>query len=141
MFILAKNKKRILKRLNAYIAITAFIAIFGFVYEQFSHNVHSFFMWFAWLWSLGFGVGAYVLLYFLPVKRVPGMITECIYNLGVALLTAGSIYKGVIDIYGTTADVMISTYFILGASFVGIGLFLYIIFLAIPKQEKPIDNN
>ena len=140
MFILEKNKRTILKCLNAYIAITAFIAIFGFIYEQFSHNVHSFFMWFAWLLPLVFGIGAYVLLYFLPVKRVPGMITECIYNLGVALLTAGFVFKGVIDIYGTTSDQMISIYFIAGASLVAVGLFLYIVLLAIPKKEETMND-
>ena len=97
-------------------------------------------MWFAWLLPLVFGIGAYVLLYFLPVKRVPGMITECIYNLGVALLTAGFVFKGVIDIYGTTSDQMISIYFIAGASLVAVGLFLYIVLLAIPKKEETMND-
>ena len=92
-------------------------------------------MWFAWIWSLAFGVIPYLLLFFLPIKRVPGIITECIYNLGVALLTAGSIYKGVIDIYGTTADAMLGTYNILGVTLMALGLIIYIVNLALPRQN------
>ena len=69
-----------------YIGITAFIALFGIVYEQFSHHVDTFYMWFAWIWPLIFGFVPYLLLYVLKAPRVPGLLSECFYNLGVALL-------------------------------------------------------
>ena len=119
-----------------YLGITAFIALFGFVYEQFSHNVHTFYMWFAWIWVLGFGFVPYLLFYLLPIKRVPGLISESIYNFGVAMITFRSIYKGVIIIYNTTGDDMIMAYTIISiVSLVG-GAVLYIIGLLLNKKEE-----
>ena len=136
MFILAKNKKALFKSLILYICITVFIAIFGFVYEQFSHNVHTLYMYLAWLWVLGFGVIPYLLLYLLPIKIMPGFITECIYNLGVAFLTARSIYCGVIIIYGTTGEQMIMVYSILASICLIAGSLLFVFGLLMEKEEK-----
>lgn len=122
-----------------YLGITAFIALFGFVYEQFSHNVHTFYMWFAWIWVLGFGFVPYLLFYLLPIKRVPGLVSESIYNFGVAMITFRSIYKGVIIIYNTTGDDMIMAYTIISiVSLVG-GALLYAIGLLLNKKEE--DQN
>ena len=122
-----------------YLGITAFIALFGFVYEQFSHNVHTFYMWFAWIWVLGFGFVPYLLFYLLPIKRVPGLISESIYNFGVAMITFRSIYKGVIIIYNTTGEDMIMAYTIISiVSLVG-GALLYAIGLLLNKKEE--DQN
>lgn len=119
-----------------YLGITAFIALFGFVYEQFSHNVHTFYMWFAWIWVLGFGFVPYLLFYLLPIKRVPGLISESIYNFGIAMITFRSIYKGVIIIYNTTGDDMIMAYTIISiVSLVG-GALLYAIGLLLNKKEE-----
>lgn len=122
-----------------YLGITAFIALFGFVYEQFSHNVHTFYMWFAWIWVLGFGFIPYLLFYLLPIKRVPGLVSESVYNFGVAMITFRSIYKGVIIIYNTTGDGMIMAYTIISiVSLVG-GALLYAIGLLLNKKEE--DQN
>ncbi len=122
-----------------YLGITAFIALFGFVYEQFSHNVHTFYMWFAWIWVLGFGFIPYLLFYLLPIKRVPGLVSESVYNFGVAMITFRSIYKGVIIIYNTTGDDMIIAYTIISiVSLVG-GALLYAIGLLLNKKEE--DQN
>lgn len=122
-----------------YLGITAFIALFGFVYEQFSHNVHTFYMWFAWIWVLGFGFIPYLLFYLLPIKRVPGLVSESVYNFGVAMITFRSIYKGVIIIYNTTGDDMIMAYTIISiVSLVG-GALLYAIGLLLNKKEE--DQN
>ena len=136
MFISESNKKQRLTKLLVYIGITAFIALFGAVYEQYSHNVHTFYMWFAWIWVLGFGVVPYALLYFLPIKWVPGTLTESIYNLGVAILTVRSIYKGVIIIYNTTGDNMILGYTIISISCLLTGVMLYTIALLLKKKAE-----
>ena len=136
LFTSESNKKTLFKKLIAYIGITAFIALFGFVYEQFSHNVHTFYMWFAWIWPLGFGVIPYLLLYLLPIKKVPGLISESIYNLGVALLTARSIYIGVIVIYNTTGETMILIYTILSIVCLTLGVLLYFVGLFLNKEEQ-----
>ena len=119
-----------------YLGITAFIALFGCVYEQFSHNVHTFYMWFAWIWVLGFGFIPYLLLYLLPIKRVPGFLTECVYNFGVAMITFRSIYMGVIIIYNTTGDNMIMAYTILSIIGLTVGVILYIIGLLLNKKQE-----
>ena len=76
LFTSEKNKKTVLKELMLYVGITAFIALFGFVYEQFSHGINSNYMWFAWAWVLGFGVLPYLVLFLLPIKIVPGTLSS-----------------------------------------------------------------
>ena len=136
MFTSADNKKVLLRRMLIYLGITAFIALFGCVYEQFSHNVHTFYMWFAWIWVLGFGFVPYLLLYLLPIKQMPGYLTECVYNFGVAMITFRSIYKGVIIIYNTTGDDMIMAYTVLAIIGLASGLVLYIIGLLLNKKQE-----
>ena len=119
-----------------YLGITVFIALFGCVYEQFSHNVHTFYMWFAWIWPFIFGFIPYLLFNFLPIKRVPGMLSECFYNFGVAMLTFWSIYKGVIIIYNTTGDKILWAYIFISVTSLCVGAALYVIGLFIAKKEK-----
>ena len=125
MFISAKSKKSLIIITSSYALITIFIAVFGIVYETFSHDVYSFWMQFAWIWVLIFGFIPHLLLLVLPIKRIPGLLTGCCFNLGVALLTAGSIYKGVVDIYGTTRNEMFSAYMIIAGIFFGVAIGLY----------------
>ena len=119
-----------------YLGITAFIALFGTVYEQFSHNVYSFHMWFAWIYPLIFGLVPYSVFYFAKIKRVPGLLTESVYNLGVALLTMRSIFIGVIDIYGTDREGMVVAYLIIAIICLVAGLILYIIGLVLHKSKE-----
>ena len=136
MFISEKNKKAYLIRFFAYCGITAFIVLFGFVYEQFSHGINSYYMWFAWVWPLIFGVGVYAILCFTPIKRVPGILAESCYNLGVALLTTRSIMIGVLEIYGKTNDRMVLIYLILLILFMAAGILLYLFGLVFLKKKK-----
>ena len=136
LFTSEKNKKYVFKELLLYIGITAFIALFGFVYEQFSHGVNSLYMWLAWLWVLGFGVVPYLLLCFLPINKVPGMISECLYNMGVALLTTRSIFLGVLEIYGKTNERMVVIYTIFTIVFLVSGAGLYVFGLFFKKKES-----
>lgn len=108
-----------------YVGITILTALFGGIYEIFSHNVYSSNMAHAWAWVLGFGVGMYALLYFLPIKKVPGILISSIYNFGVAMITIRSIYIGVIDIYGTSRPIMVNTYTIIALIFLISGFIFY----------------
>lgn len=137
MFTSEKNKSTVLKELFLYFGITAFIAVFGIVYEQFSHGVNSNYMWFAWAWVLGFGVIPYLVLYLAPIKKVPGTLSECVYNLGVALITTRSIFKGVLEIYGKTNSKMVLIYTILAIVFLVAGVALYLYgFLTSKKKQN-----
>ena len=93
-------------------------------------------MWFAWIWPLIFGFIPYLLFYLLPIKKVPGIITESVYNFGVAMLTVRSIYMGVIIIYNTTGDTMITIYTILSIVSLTLGAALYVLGLFISEKEK-----
>ena len=93
-------------------------------------------MWFAWIWAFGFGLIPYLLLYLLPIKRMPGLISENIYNLGVALITVRSVFKGVIIIYNTTNKPMVTIYTILSIVALSLGAALYIVGLYINEKTK-----
>ena len=138
MFISEKNSRKVLKTLFIYVGITAFVALFGFVYELNSHNVYSFSMAFAWIYPLILGVGMYLLMYFMPTKYVPGQIIACTYGFGVAMITIRSIFIGVIDIYGTTNKNMVLIYTVLSWIFVtiGVGSFLFILIYGVIKKHQ-----
>ena len=135
MFTSEKNKKAVLRTLIIYASLTVVTAIFGGIYEFFSHNVYSAHMVFAWAFVL-FGVIPYLLFFLLPIKRVPSMLTACIYNFGVAMLTVRSIFIGVIDIYGTTNAPMLMIYTILSVVFLTLGALLYFFGLFFFKEKE-----
>lgn len=82
------------------IAGTAFLALFGAVYELFSHEVYSYFMIYAFAVPLIFGVLPYTLL--LISRKVPGRAALNLWNSGIATLSVGCVFRGVLEIYGTT---------------------------------------
>ncbi|MCQ2772800.1 MAG: hypothetical protein MJ238_05980 [Bacilli bacterium] len=88
-----------------YLGVFLFVALFGFIYEQFSHGVYSFFMAFAFLFPMTLGFLPYIIFYFFGKGSYPSVLTSDLYNAGVATITVASIFKGVLDIYGTTRDV------------------------------------
>ena len=77
-----------------------FFAVFGMVYELFSHGVFSPFMAFAF--TIPLVAGAILQSILLKTKvQIPALALR-LWNYAIALLTVGSIWKGVLDIYGTT---------------------------------------
>ena len=90
-----------MKKSLIYLGISIFVFIFGQIYEYFSHGVYSSYMMFAFLIPL---IGLFIpsLLNNLILKR---KITDNVtlpWKCGIATLTVGSIYKGVLEIYGTS---------------------------------------
>ena len=92
-------------------------------------------MIFAWCWVLGFGVLPYLLILLLPLKKMPGTLTECVYNLGVAFITTRSVFIGVLEIYGKTNVKMVTMYTIISVAFLLVGLAFYITGFFIDKKE------
>ena len=82
------------------IAGTVFLALFGAVYELFSHEVYSYFMIYAFSVPLMLGVMPYALL--LISRKVPGRAALNLWNSGIAALSVGCVFRGVLEIYGTT---------------------------------------
>ena len=66
---------------------------------------------------------------------MPGVLTESVYNFGVAMITVRSIFKGVIIIYNTTGDTMILAYTIIAIVSLSLGVILYLAGLLINKEN------
>ena len=126
LFISEKNKSKVFRSLLISVGITALTALFGFVYEIFSHGVLSYFMYLAFLIPLGLGCLVYLAMWFFNIKFIPSTLVRSIYNTGVGIVTAGFIYKGVTDIYGTPRNSMFITYLVIGLILLIKGILLYI---------------
>ena len=112
-----------MKTACVYLAVSAFCAVFGAVYEHFSHNVYSAYMVFAFAFPLVGGALPFLILRALRVKRIAA--PERLYHSGIAALTVGSIINGILEIYGTTNALSV-VYWYAGAAlcFLGIALFV-----------------
>ena len=93
------------KHLVFNLAGTLFLVLFGAVYEMFSHGVFSFFMLYAFAVPLVFGVTLYLVLLFLG--KYPDRVFLNLWNSAIAAFSAGSVFQGVLEIYGTTNSLII----------------------------------
>ncbi|MBO6112381.1 MAG: hypothetical protein J6P45_04975 [Lachnospiraceae bacterium] len=91
------------KLFERYFFISLFLMLFGAVYEWFSHGVYSYYMLYAFGFPLIGGALPCLLCIMNGRKLLPGM-SNCLWGAGIAALTAGSLFKGVLDIYGTSSD-------------------------------------
>lgn len=85
-----------------YLVISLLCALFGWVYEQFSHEVYSNYMLYAFGFPLAGGALPYLLACLYPHRCRPGGLERSVHHCGIATLTVGSILCGVLEIYGTT---------------------------------------
>ena len=83
-----------------YLFATLGCLAFGLIYERFSHQVYSPFMLGAFLVPLLGGAGLFAAL---SREAWPGTACRAIYHSALAALTVGSVFRGVLDIYGTTS--------------------------------------
>lgn len=106
--------KSVIKTAFVYLIITLFCAVIGAVYEKFSHEVYSYYMIYAFVIPLTFGA---IPLFALGLfgKKTPCRFSLNAWNSGVAALTVGSIFKGALDIYGTTNRLLIVYPIVAGA--------------------------
>ena len=110
-----KENSELFRVLRTYLLFTAGSALFGAVYEHFGRGVWSAYMVYAFAVPLLLGV--LPALHFLMRKGPEWRITPLtrfLWGAGVAALTVGSIFKGVLDIFGTTNRLII-VYPLLGA--------------------------
>lgn len=109
-----------LKTAFAYLLVSLFCALFGAVYERFSHGVYSFYMIYAFGFPLAGGTLPFLAIS-LSRKRYPGAVARNLYHSGIATLTVGSIVQGILDIYGTT-NRLTGLYWIVGVILVVSGI-------------------
>lgn len=104
---------------------TLFCALFGAVYEIFSHGVYSYGMIYAFAFPLILGVIPFSILAMLQKKTHLTGIMPGIYHAGVAILTVGSIVCGILEIYGTTNRLMF-IYWLAGAALILVSVVTYL---------------
>ncbi len=113
----------------ACICLTAavFCALFGAVYEVFSHGVFSFYMIYAFAIPLCLGIyeedryWENSCLYLFP-----GRTALNAWFSGIAALTAGCLFQGVLEIYGTT-NRLIVVYPVAGVLLLAAGLAAFVL--------------
>ena len=106
--------KRAGKTAFLYLLASIGCALFGALYELFSHGVYSFYMLYAFAFPLTGGVLPFLAISLFAKKdrsvKLPGISYHC----GIATLTVGSILCGVMEIYGTT-NMLTCWYWIVGS--------------------------
>ena len=117
----AVSKKRYAAVTASYLSASAGCAVFGAVYELFSHKVYSHFMICAFVFPLLLGVIPFSLLQ-KRGKPFPGRAADLVHA-GVAALSVGSILQGALEIYGTDNPLIIA-YWVAGGILSAIGWLL-----------------
>lgn len=99
---------------------TVFLALFGAVYEAFSHGVYSYYMIYAFAIPLILGVVPYTIM---KIKNnYPKALPLKLWNAAIATFSIGSVFKGVLEIYGTDNSLVL-TYPIAGSVFALLSFF------------------
>ena len=106
MFTSDKRAKPLINSVYFNLGFAIFVALFGAIYEMFSHEVYSYYMIYAFGIPLFFGVLCSVLTPAL-FKRFPREFEAALWNLSIVTLTVGSILKGIVDIYGSNNQKLI----------------------------------
>lgn len=120
-----RNQKSVRRISYVWLITAAAVAVAGRVYEHFSHEIYSFPMMYAFLYPLLAGALPYQTLALLE-KRSPGRLSRGLYNAGVVSLTVGSVFDGVLEIYGTSNS-LTSVYAVAGVILMTAGLLLYLL--------------
>ncbi len=115
------------KHLIFNLAGTLFLVLFGAVYEINSHGVFSYYMIYAFALPLVFGVTLYTIL--LLIKKYPNRVFLNLWNSAIAAFSVGSVFQGVLEIFGTTNALSI-VYPIAGAALTVSSLLSLIVFRA-----------
>lgn len=121
----SKVSRKAGKTALCYLLFTIFCAVFGCVYELFSHEVYSIFMLDAFFIPLIGGAVPFLCMAVWEKIRYPKTISRMLYGFGIVTLTIGSIIKGVLDIYGTTNS-LCRIYGYAGFGLVIAGVLLYL---------------
>ena len=112
------SRDRYASVVGAYLLSTVLCALFGAVYELFSHEVYSYYMIYAFAFPLLLGAAPFFIL--LKAGMPFHESAADLIHSGVAALTAGSILKGILAIYGTS-NTLIAVHWIVGAALVSAG--------------------
>lgn len=124
---------------GAYMFFSIACALFGAVYEHFSHEVFSYAMVYAFLIPLLGGAAPFYALAFSRGK-VPGKASRRAYHSALATLTVGCALQGVLEIYGTT-NRLLSVYWIAGGILLLCAFLLYCLLDGEGSAKPQIDTH
>jgi len=99
---LQNDRKELQRELFIQICFCVFCALFGAVYEYFSHDVYSQYMIYGFAIPLVLTVLPLAWLLRKERRTYPAGAARMLWNFGTAALTVGCLFRGVLDIYGTT---------------------------------------
>lgn len=119
------QKRHIAKTSFIYLLVSLFCMLFATIYEHFSHEVYSSYMIYAFLFPLAGGMLPLAIMSVFKCRQLPGRLPLNLYNAGIAALTVGSLMEGVLEIYGTTND-LLRIYWFVGFGLAGIGILMYL---------------
>ncbi len=88
------------KNILAHLIAAVFLAFVGAVYEHFSHGVYSYYMIYGFGFPLVMGAVLYTIL--LMKGKHPRRVFLNLWNSAIAAFSVGSVFAGVLAIYGTT---------------------------------------
>lgn len=98
--------KRWLRRGLVFTAVSAFCALFGGIYEVYSHGVYSYSMIYAFAIPLVMGAIPSLVMAMLS-RPCKVSVSFDLYIFAIATATVESILKGVLEIYGTSSRLMV----------------------------------
>lgn len=119
-----ENRMKTLKIGFVYLAAALVCAALGAIYERFSHEVYSASMVYAFAFPLAGGALPFCAAALCGL-RAPWRLAQNLYHLGVATLTVGSFFHGVLEIYGTTNSLEI-VYWLGGGTLAVLGVLAYL---------------
>ena len=128
-------KTELQKSRDRWLLATVGTVLFAAVYECFSHQVYSMSMILAFLYPLLGGMLPASLLLLAEDRMLPGEWSQSLWDAGLMSLTLGGVFRGVLEIYGTTSRLS-PVYSVLGIALLALGLFLWIIDLSRRGNEQ-----
>ena len=97
-----------------YLLVTILCALFGAVYELFSHGVYAYGMLYGFAFPLVGGVLPALLLA-QRNDKLPSDVPRQLWHFGISALTVGSLFSGALEIYGTSSSLTAVYWFSGGA--------------------------
>ena len=110
--------------------VTILCAVFGAIYELFSHGVFAYGMLYAFAVPLLGGLLPAMILIKHRIKLPPGR-SVLLWNFGISALTVGCLFQGALEIYGTTSRLTF-VYWLIGGVCM---LFSLLMGLLLPEKD------
>lgn len=137
MYTLDTKQKVLLRNALIYTIVSVFCAFAGAVYEHYSHGVYSYYMIYAFGFSLAGGVLPSLILLSMKKPKLPNTYSRYFYHSAISVFIIGSIFKGVLDIYGTGSR-LLKPYLIAGIALLILALIC--VFFKEKNEEKETEE-